>query len=58
MKRQVEMTIDPEVWRKGKEIAGLIPFSRFVEDLLKKEISRRTRRGAEEHIGEGRSPSR
>jgi len=39
-KQRITITIDPRVVNKTKEIAGLVPLSRFVESLLRKEIER------------------
>jgi hypothetical protein len=39
-RRNVTLSLDPEIVERGKSIAGLIPFSRFVESLLLREIAR------------------
>ena len=39
----IHLTLDREVVSKTRELAGLVPFSRFVEDLLRKEIGRQSR---------------
>jgi len=46
-KERVMITIDGEVRRQIKRTIGLIPFSRFVEDLLRKEIDRRNKHNSE-----------
>lgn len=38
MKIRVCITIDTEVWKRAKEVAGLIPMSRWVENLIAKDI--------------------
>jgi hypothetical protein len=47
MKARISISIDTTVLEKAKKIAGLVPFSRFVESLLVKEI---------EHNATGSSP--
>lgn len=41
--RRVQLVLDTEVVEKTKQIAGLIPLSRFVQDVLEREIGRRSR---------------
>lgn len=39
-KDKVMVTIDGDIRRQAKQLAGLIPFSRYIEDLIRKEIDR------------------
>jgi len=34
------LTLNPEIVGKARRIAGLVPFSRYVESLLKNEIAK------------------
>ena len=46
-KRHCHLTMEREIVSQAREIAGLIPFSRFVESLLRIEIDRRRREEGE-----------
>lgn len=41
MRKHVTLSLEEDVIDESREIAGLIPFSRFVNDLLRKEVRRR-----------------
>ena len=45
MKQRLNLTIDPHVVERSREMAGLIPFSRYVEELLRNEIMRYEKEG-------------
>jgi len=38
MRKNVTLSMDEEIHKRGKRVAGLIPFSRWVEHLIMKEI--------------------
>jgi hypothetical protein len=38
MKARVTLTIDPSVLAQGKLAAGMVPLSRWIENLVAKEI--------------------
>lgn len=48
MKKHYNMTLDEEVVRKAKALAGPIPFSHYLESLMVREISLNEKRKTEE----------
>jgi Arc/MetJ family transcription regulator len=47
MRRRITITLDESVATRTKEMAGLIPFSRYVESILIKEIKAKESEPAE-----------
>jgi hypothetical protein len=38
MRRAYSLTLEPEIVWRSKEAAGLVPFSRYVEELLRRDL--------------------
>ncbi|NLT36722.1 MAG: hypothetical protein GXX95_00985 [Methanomassiliicoccus sp.] len=49
MKKHYNMTLDEEVVRKAKALAGPIPFSHYLESLMVREISLNEKRRTEQN---------
>jgi len=50
-KIRVTITIDPNIVSKGKKVAGLVPFSRYIEHLIILNIGEPGEAAAEESKG-------
>lgn len=52
MKKKFALSLDAQVVERTKELAGLVPFSRYVEDLLRKEIAKAESSNKKPGVGE------
>jgi len=46
MRKNFTLSMDRELVSEAKKVAGRMPFSRFVEDLLEKEIQQNKRKAS------------
>lgn len=58
MRRNITISLDEEVVKRSKVVAGLVPFSRHVEHLLRQDLLKREEKGRDVVRGKGHSDRR